>query len=54
MAGIIAGNGNGNAACQGLATNANLINLRVLDANGNGTDAGVILVIDTAIALKSL
>jgi serine protease AprX len=38
VAGILAGNGNG-TIYQGVAYNANLINLRVLDANGNGTDS---------------
>ncbi len=52
VAGILAGNGNG-TVYQGVAYNANLINLRVLDANGNGTDANVIQAIDTAIALSS-
>ena len=32
---------------------ANLINLRVLDQNGNGTDSQVIAAIERAIALKS-
>ena len=31
----------------------NLINLRVLDANGSGTDAQVIAAIQRAIALKA-
>jgi serine protease AprX len=38
---------------KGVAPNANLINLRVLDANGAGTDAGVIAAIDEAITLKN-
>ena len=37
----------------GLAPNANLINLRVLDANGVGTDSTVIAAINQAISLKS-
>ncbi len=52
VAGILAGNGNG-TVYQGVAYNANLINLRVLDANGNGTDANVIQAIATAIMLSS-
>jgi serine protease AprX len=38
---------------KGVAPNVNLINLRVLDANGAGTDAAVIAAIDQAIALQS-
>src|SRR5262249_52090391 len=38
---------------RGLAPNANLINLRVLDQNGRGTDSGVIAAIQQAIQLKS-
>ena len=37
----------------GIAPNVNLINLRVLDANGAGTDSQVIAAIQTAIALKN-
>jgi serine protease AprX len=36
----------------GPAGDASLINLKVLDGNGNGTDANVIAAIDRAIALK--
>ena len=64
VAGIIAGNGqssggngenNGNSATAifGVAPNVSLINLRVLDANGSGTDAQVIAAIQQAIALKN-
>lgn len=35
-----------------IAPNANIINLRVLDATGRGSDSGVIAAIDQAIALK--
>jgi serine protease AprX len=38
---------------KGIAPNVNLINLRVLDANGAGNDAGVIAAIDEAITLQS-
>jgi serine protease AprX len=38
---------------KGIAPNVNLINLRVLDANGAGTDANVIAAIQRAIQLKS-
>jgi len=37
----------------GMAPAANLINLRVLDANGSGSDTNVIAAIETAIQLKS-
>src|SRR5207248_8780668 len=37
---------------QGIAPGANLINLRVLDQNGAGTDSAVIAAISQAIALK--
>jgi len=52
VAGILAGKGNG-TVYQGVAYDANIINLRALDANGNGTDSSVIQAINTAIALKS-
>src|SRR5207247_10635644 len=38
---------------KGIAPNANIINLRVLDQNGAGTDSSVIAAIQTAINLKS-
>src|SRR5215468_3219688 len=64
VAGIIAGNGqssggngknkaNSATAIFGVAPNVKLINLRVLDANGSGTDAQVIAAIQQAIALKN-
>jgi serine protease AprX len=60
VAGLIGGNGsssgnsNGYAATYaGMAPNVNLINLRVLDQNGSGTDSQVIAAIQQAIALKS-
>ncbi len=37
----------------GMAPNASLISLRVLDANGQGSDSSVIAAIDRAIKLKS-
>jgi len=59
VAGIVAGNG-ADSICstctrtlQGIAPNANLINLRVLDVNGVGTDSQAIAAIDQAIALAS-
>src|ERR1041385_7734506 len=58
VAGIIAGNGRDSASGYptqyvGVAPNANIINLRVLDANGSGTDSQVIAAIQRAIQLKS-
>ena len=59
VAGIAAGNGR-QSSCSycfqtymGVAPNANVLNLRVLDSNGSGTDSAVINAIQTAIALKS-
>jgi serine protease AprX len=58
VAGIVAGNGHDSASgyptqYTGVAPNANIINLRVLDANGAGTDSQVIAAIQRAIQLKS-
>lgn len=59
VAGIIASNGtsstcgNCTTTYYGIAPNANIINLRVLDANGSATDSTVIAAIQQAIALKS-
>ena len=60
VAGLIGGSGassgtaNGYAATYaGMAPNVNLINLRVLDQNGSGTDSQVIAAIEQAIALQS-
>src|SRR5437879_5441109 len=59
VAGIIAGAGwfstgsNFTHTFKGIAPNANIINLRVLDQNGAGTDSSVIAAIQTAISLKS-
>ena len=59
VSGIIAGNGVSSTGSQysytfkGLAPKVNLINLRVLDANGVGTDSEMIAAIDQAISLKS-
>src|SRR6266516_3573354 len=58
VAGIIAGNGRDSSYStyarmfKGIAPNANLINLRVLDQNGQGTDSGVISAIQVAISLQ--
>jgi serine protease AprX len=59
VAGIVGSNGRDSTGpgftrtLKGVAPNVNLINLRVLDANGAGTDAGVIAAIETAISLQS-
>jgi serine protease AprX len=53
VAGILAGNGHDSAGrFFGIAPNANIINLRVLDANGGGTDGQVIAGINRAVQLK--
>ncbi len=53
VAGIVGGNGSqSNGQYTGLAPNINLIDLKVLDGNGNGTDSMVIAAIQRAIALK--
>jgi serine protease AprX len=59
VAGIVAGNGRDSGSGYptqyiGVAPNANIINLRVLDANGSGTDSQVIAAIQRAIQLKSI
>ena len=59
VAGIIAGNGYSSTGTQysqtfkGIAPNANIVNLRVLDSHGAGTVSNVIAAIQTAIKLKS-
>jgi serine protease AprX len=60
VAGLIGGSGANSGAANGypatyagVAPNINLINLRVLDQNGNGTDSQVIAAIEQAIALQS-
>ncbi len=58
VAGIIGGNGYNSTGpadfltLKGIAPNVHLINLRVLDSNGQGTDSAVIAAIQTAIDLK--
>ena len=60
IAGLIAGNGTSSKGShysrtfEGIAPQANIINLRVLDQNGSGTDSAVINAINTAIQLKPL
>lgn len=59
VAGIVGGNGHNSSGpgytytFKGIAPNVNLINLRVLDANGSATDSSVIAAIQRAISLKS-
>ena len=54
VAGLVAGNGQvSNGDMLGIASNANIVNLRVLDANGAGTDSAVIAAIQRAIQLKN-
>jgi serine protease AprX len=59
VAGIIAGNGsqstgpNNFYTFNGIARNVSLVDLRVLDQNGTGTDSEVIAAIQTAIQLQS-
>jgi len=54
VAGLLAGNGQvSDGWMRGIAQKANLVNLRVLDANGAGTDSQVIAAIQRAIQLKS-
>jgi serine protease AprX len=58
VAGILAGNGRDSASGYpeqylGIAPKANIINLRVLDANGAGTDSQVIAAIQRAVQLKA-
>src|SRR5262249_44032996 len=57
VAGIIAGNGRSSQSgyaqqYTGLAPNANIINLRVLDAGGSGSDSQVIAAIQRAVELR--
>jgi serine protease AprX len=54
VAGIVGGNGSwSNGRFAGVAPNVNLIDLRVLDKNGSGSDSMVIAAIQRAIALKA-
>lgn len=57
VAGLIGGNGHDSQLAysqvySGVAPNVNIVNLRVLDANGAGTDSLVIAAIQRAIQLK--
>jgi serine protease AprX len=59
VAGIIGGNGSSSSGFymtktyRGVATQVNLIDLRVLDSNGAGSDSAVIAAIERAIQLKN-
>lgn len=59
VAGIIAGNGKHSTGgkytytVRGIAPGANIVNLRVLDDHGSGTDSAVIAAIQRAIQLKA-
>src|SRR6185312_5551141 len=59
VAGVVAGNGHNSTSpsaihtFKGIAPNADLLNLRVLDANGSASDSSVIAAIQRAIDLKS-
>lgn len=59
VAGILAGNGTRSSGSsftylvRGIAPNAHIISLKVLDTTGSGTDSGVIAAIQQAIALKA-
>jgi len=59
IAGLIAGNGISSTGLiysntfRGVAPGAQIVNLRVLDANGSATDSSVIAAINQAVALKS-
>jgi serine protease AprX len=59
VAGIVAGNGKNSTGWNffrtfaGIAQNANIVDLKVLDGNGSGTDSQVIAGIQQAINLKS-
>jgi serine protease AprX len=58
VAGLIGGNGSKSTGgnyfytVRGIAPNVNLINLKALDLNGQGTDSQVIAAIQIAVALK--
>jgi serine protease AprX len=60
VAGIVAGSGatsnvpGSSHVLSGIAPNANLLDLRVLDANGSSNDSVVIAAIQTAVNLKNL
>lgn len=55
VAGLVAGNGSSSGhVIQGIAPHANIIDLRVLDADGSGADSAVIAAIGRAIELKSI
>src|SRR5262249_38252744 len=53
VAGIVGGNGQDSPQYHGVATRVNIINLRVLNAQGAGNDSQVIAAIQRAIQLKN-
>ncbi|MBZ2183982.1 MAG: S8 family serine peptidase, partial [Bryobacter sp.] len=53
VAGIVGGNGRMNESFRGIAPNVNLVNLRVMNQNGESSDSVVIAAISRAIALKT-
>src|SRR5229473_2259950 len=57
VAGIVAGSGKSSSGSthlwRGIAPNANLVDLRVLDSKGGSSDIAVLLAIDRAIQLKN-
>src|SRR5207245_5280194 len=60
VAGIIAGSGKDSSyswvdtrTFKGIAPNSNLINLRVIDQNGQGTDSGVISAMQAAVSFQN-
>jgi serine protease AprX len=60
VAGIVAGTGassnvpGSSHVLRGIAPNANLLDLRVLDQNGNSSDSVVISALETAVQLKAI
>jgi serine protease AprX len=60
VAGIVAGSGassnvpGSSHVLRGIAPNANLLDLRVLDQNGNSSDSVVISALETAVQLKTI
>ncbi|MBZ2184535.1 MAG: S8 family serine peptidase, partial [Bryobacter sp.] len=53
VAGIAGGNGRMNGLYRGIAPNVNLVNLRVLNRNGESSDSVVIAAISRAVALRN-
>jgi serine protease AprX len=57
VAGVLAGNGSDSShdsvTFKGMAQQASLVNLKVLDSNGQGADSAVIAAIEQAVALST-